>query len=182
MRAFIAFPLPLEIKEVLTQTQDYLKSCDLDAKWVEPYNLHMTIKFLGETQEPLIEEIKSILQATSEKFNELAVKFKGFGFFPNERNPRVLFVATDKETELKLIAEYLEDVLSGLKFKKEHRFKSHITLARLKSKRNVDCILKKIKEIKLENRFALKEITLFKSVLTPQGPIYEEIFKANLKI
>lgn len=181
MRTFIAFPLPLEIKNVLNKIQNYLRTCDLDAKWVEPHNLHITIKFLGEVSQSLIEEIKSILQGTREKLNALSVSLKEFGFFPNEKNPRVLFIATDKERELKIIADYLEEALSSLKFKKEDRFKSHITLARLKSKRNIDCILRKIKEIKLNNSFPLEQITLFKSVLTPHGPIYEEICQINLK-
>jgi 2'-5' RNA ligase len=179
MRAFIAFPLPLEIKEELKNIQDCLRECKLEAKWVEPINLHLTLKFLGEISSDKVETVKRIIQETAARFTSLTINLIDFGFFPTPNNPRVFFIATDKEEILKGIADYLEDKLEKVGFKKEGRFKSHITLARLKSKRNIDCILRKIKKITLSANILIRDIVLFKSTLKPSGPIYEEIFRAN---
>jgi 2'-5' RNA ligase len=180
MRTFIAFPLPVEIKETLASVQGNLRSCNLDAKWVTPERLHLTLKFLGEVPEAKLEPIREKLNSVAKEFKALSVTLEKFGFFPHERNPRIFFVATDKEEALQKIASHLEEELAQLGFAPEHRFKSHITLARFRSRKNIDCIREKIKELKIEGRFSCQDIVLFKSTLTPSGPIYEEIFKARL--
>lgn len=181
MRTFIAFPLSPEIKELLEKIQAEIKTCVIDAKWVNPFNTHITLKFLGEIQENTLLKVEQIIVKTADEFSSLKIYLKSFGFFPTERNPRVFFIATDKEDFLKQIASFLENNLQALGFKKENRFKSHITLARLKSKKNIGCILEKIKAIELTKTFLIKEIVLFKSTLTSKGPEYEKIFKARLK-
>ncbi len=181
MRAFIAFNLPSSVKERLKNIQDLFKKCDLKAKWVEPHNLHLTLKFLGNIKEEKINSIKEILKKIGDQFYKLEVALIDFGFFPSSSNPRVFFVSIDKEEELTLIAQELEKELTSLGFPQEKKFKSHITLARIKEKKNIHLLKEKIKEVKLEDRFTLSEIALFESILTPQGPIYEEIFKITLK-
>ncbi|RKY33430.1 MAG: RNA 2',3'-cyclic phosphodiesterase [Candidatus Omnitrophota bacterium] len=181
MRTFIAFPLPLEIKESIAETQDKLKDCHLDAKWVEPTNLHITLKFLGEIQEAVVSKVKEILENIGTNFSSVNVNLKEFGFFPNEKKPRVFFISTDQEDYLRSISLTLEEKLEEIGFKKEERFKSHITIARFRSKKNLDCLFRRIKNIKIERSFFIREIVFFKSILTSRGPIYEEIFKINLK-
>lgn len=145
MRLFIALNLPADIKAHLQQTQDILKKCAVEAKWVETKNLHITLKFLGEIkEESKTEKIKEIIAAGGRRFNSISVSLTNFGFFPNENRPRVFFIATDKEDSLKNIADFLEDKLEPLGFAKENRFKSHITLARLKSPKNIDCLKKEM--------------------------------------
>ena len=180
MRAFIAFPLPPEIKEKLSAAQLHFKSCDLQAKWVNPENAHLTLKFLGEIDEETVEAVGSTLQRIAQKYKPVTVSLTKFGFFPQEKNPRVLFIATDKEEPLQKIAYDIEAEASRLGFNKEARFRSHITLARLKSKKNLECLKSKMEQTKLSGTFTIGEIVLFRSRLTPEGPIYQEIFKATL--
>jgi 2'-5' RNA ligase len=104
-----------------------------------------------------------------------------FGFFPNENYIRIVFIATDKEEILKKVAFELEEGLEKLGFPKEGRFSSHLTLARLRSKKNLDCLKKEIKNIAIREKFVVSEITLFKSTLKPTGPVYEKIFSAQLR-
>ncbi|OQX88281.1 MAG: 2'-5' RNA ligase [Candidatus Omnitrophica bacterium 4484_70.2] len=180
MRAFIAFPLPSSIKERLKEIEESLKGYPIKAKWVKPENLHLTLKFLGEIEEEKIADLKKILEEMS-NLSKIEVKLTNFGFFPSSSNPRVFFVSLDKEKELNLIDQKLEEKLAPLGFPQEQRFKAHITLARIKEKKNIHLLKEKIKEVRLEEKFFLSQITLFKSILTPSGPIYEEIFKINLK-
>lgn len=181
MRMFIAIELPSQIQESLAKIEIILKKCGIDAKWVEPDNIHLTLKFLGEVEEERIEGIKRILQETANLFNSFTVRFKDFGFFPDERRPRVFFVSTDNEETLKDIAQKIEERLEKIGFPKEDRFKSHLTLARLKGLKNIGCLKGEIKNISLNETFPVKEITFFKSTLTKTCPIYEALFKALLK-
>ncbi len=180
MRTFIAFSLPSLIKERLKEIEELLKGCPIKAKWVKPENLHLTLKFLGEIEEEKIANLKKILKEFG-NLSKIEVKLTNFGFFPSPSNPRVFFVSLDKKKELNLTAQKLEEKLAPLGFPQEQRFKAHITLARIKEKKNIHLLKEKIKEVRLEEKFFLSQITLFKSILTPSGPIYEEIFKINLK-
>jgi 2'-5' RNA ligase len=181
MRTFIAIDLPSYIKEKIYNITEIFKGCNLNAKWVEKDNFHMTLKFLGEIEEKKLEGIKKIIEIVANKFHNFEINLKEFGFFPNEKNPRVFFLSTDKEEALKTIATNLEEELENIGFPKENRFKSHITLARFKSRKNLDCLKRKIKEVAIQEKFTINGITLFKSTLTKYGPIYEEIFKKSLK-
>jgi len=181
MRLFIAIDIPEDLKEKLARVRAKLKECGLDAKWVNASNIHMTLKFLGEAPEEKLDEIKSIVNATAGNFGKLELNVGDFGFFPNETSPRVFFISTDKEEILKNISLQLEDRLESLGFPKEGRFKSHLTIARFRTKKNIDCLKNEIKGMAIEAKFAVCEIILFKSLLTPAGPVYEKIFCAPLK-
>jgi len=180
MRSFIAISLPKEIKETITELEQGFTKCDLAFKWVKPENLHFTLKFLGNIDEEQIIKIKEAIAKVSDKFASFEVSFDSFGFFPHERKPRVFFISTTPEELLKNIAVKLEEELEVLGFEKEGRFKSHITLARIKSLKNINCLKEKVKNIRLDKKFSINEITLYKSTLTKEGPVYEEIFKSNL--
>ena len=181
MRTFIALPISEDTKNLLGNIENTLKHIPLNAKWVKPENLHITLKFIGEIGEEKIEEIKGIIKEIGGSFSKLKVSLKEFGFFPTKSNPKVFFISTDKEEILGEIADRLEDKMERLGIKKEHRFRSHITLARLKSRRNIDQLQREIRDLKLTHSFSINSIVLFKSTLTKFGPIYEEIFKIYLR-
>ena len=180
MRTFIAIELPEDIKIKLQNLTETFKKCGLDAKWVETKNIHMTLKFLGEVDEEQLEEIKKSITTITNQFKSFTVSLTNFGFFPNEKYPRVFFVATDKEEMLKNIAIRLEDGLEKIGFAKEGRFRSHLTLCRFKGTKNIDALKKEAETIAPQGQFPIEGISLFKSTLTSRGPIYEEIFKASL--
>ena len=178
MRVFVAIDLPEELKNKIGQIQQELKACDLDCKWVKPQNIHLTLKFLGEAEKEEIDEMKQTLKSAAKEFRAFKVSFKEFGFFPQEREPRVLFVSTDNEENLKNIVSALSPQ-ENLPVGRQGKFKSHITLARLKSNKNVDCLKRRIKSIVFTESFEVKDITLFKSKLNAQGPIYEKILTSS---
>jgi 2'-5' RNA ligase len=181
MRLFIAIDIPEDLKEKLSRIVTRLKKCDLDAKWVNTSNIHMTLKFLGEASEEQLDKIKNIINTTAGNFSKLELNVGGFGFFPNETSPRVFFISTDNEEILRNISVQLEDKLEVLGFAKDGRFKSHLTFARFRSKKNIDCLKNEIKDMAIEAKFEVSEIVLFKSQLKPTGPVYEKIFSAALK-
>jgi len=180
MRAFIAIDLPEKIKKKIAELENDFKKCNLTFKWVKPENLHLTLKFLGNINQEQINKINEAITTVSGKFAAFEASLSSFGFFPNARKPRVFFISIDKEELFKSIASELEKELETLGFEKEDRFKSHITLARIKNLKNIESLKEKIKNTRLDEEFPADTITLYKSTLTKEGPIYGKIFKSNL--
>jgi 2'-5' RNA ligase len=185
MRTFIALPLPEEIKNFLANIQDELKPLNLDAKWVEPQNIHLTLKFLGEIKEEKLPLIKKIMDDLCKDTENFKISLSYLGTFPPKGIPRVIWVGIEEgEKQTKDLAQKLEEKLKGIGIPKEKRpFSSHITLARLRSSKNTKSLIEKLnKQEKFNKIFFAQKINLYKSTLTPQGPIYEEIYTSNLKI
>lgn len=182
MRAFIAIDLPERIKNKLAKFENNLKKCDLAFKWVKPENLHLTLKFLGNIEQEQVNKIKEAITKISGEFAAFKASFNGFDFFPNQGKPKVFFISNNKEKLLKSIALRLEEELETLGFAKGNRFKSHITLARIKDLKNIESLKAKIKDIQLDEKFLIRAIILYKSTLTKEGPIYGKIFKSNMTI
>lgn len=180
MRVFIGLPLSAEIKHTLKAIQDELQSCHLNAKWIPMENMHITLKFIGEIDELMCEQIIPVVTKTASVFSPLIINMEGHGFFPTARNPRVFFISTDHVGALTNMADYLENELEKIGIKKERRFKSHITLARFRSKKNVECVERKMNLYLLKGNFPVSEIILLKSTLSSRGAHYETLFTANL--
>jgi 2'-5' RNA ligase len=180
MRAFIAIDLPDHIKKKISAAIQTLKTIGLDAKWVKPGDLHLTLKFLGNIEKNNLESIRENIDEVASNLKTFPAYLDNFDFFPNERKPRVFFVKVAARGLLESIAKSLEERLEKIGFKKEGRFKPHVTLARIKSIKDIDNLKSKISSIALKESFYIKEIVLIKSTLTSCGPIYENIFKSSL--
>jgi len=185
MRSFIAIELTEEIKDKLSKIQDELKKSNADVKWVDPKNIHLTLKFLGDVEEKRLEDIKRILKRISEKYKEFSIELHQIGAFPKISSPRVIWIGIEKgKLELSQFFLELEDELKNIGFKKEEReFSAHITIGRVRSGLNRIKLIEEIKKISSAPKLnsSVNKITLFKSTLTPKGPIYEVIYEANLK-
>ncbi len=171
MRAFIAIDVPY-FKEI----ENLQKSISGRFKAVEPHNLHLTLKFLGDVEE---REVESIVKAMESCRREsFSVRLKGIGFFPNENYVRVLWIGIEDPDPLVSLMKCLDTHLSRMGFEKEKKYIPHLTIARVKSR------------ISIENRdrftymnfgiFQVTEIKLKKSTLTEKGPIYEDIAVVSL--
>ena len=185
MRTFIAIALPQEMRDYLACIQAELKKCQADVKWVQPENIHLTLKFLGERDEKKIERIKEILQETVREKAYFVLHLCNIGAFPKIDFPRVIWVGIDKgDKETKALALELEDKIAKLGIPKEDKpFSSHITIARIRSPANRESLVQELKRTPtLEGKeFLVTKITLYKSTLTPKGPIYEVLKEASLK-
>lgn len=180
MRTFIAIELPGYLKDKLTRLIKDFTECDLAFRWVNVKNLHLTLKFLGDIELSQIDQVKQVILEVAGSFKAFTISFDNFGFFPNQRRPRIFFVGASKKGLLEDMARKIEDELEILGFKKGGRFKSHVTLARIKDLKNIDCLKNKIKQINLSEASPVAAITFYKSILTREGPIYQEIFRSNL--
>ncbi|MFH1269871.1 MAG: RNA 2',3'-cyclic phosphodiesterase [Candidatus Omnitrophota bacterium] len=187
MRAFIAIELPEEIKDALAALQEELKVSRADVKWVGPKNIHLTLKFLGEIDDKQLDKISRIIDDTAERRNKFLVRISSLGAFPKIDSPRVIWIGISSgDEETRAIAEELEEEIAKTGIPEEDRaFSSHITIGRTRSALNREKLVEYLKdnaELKERNlEFYAGKITLFKSTLTPKGPIYEALKEANLK-
>jgi len=173
MRAFIAIEMPEEIKEILLEAQEQINTEKAKIRPAKAF--HLTLKFLGEVEEKKIEEIKSALKEI--KFKKFNTSLTNIGVFPDENYIRVVWVGLDdSESKITNLQKEIDSEIELLGFKKDTRFHPHLTLARVKFVEDKERFIKNLKEIKIKKEsFQITEFKLIKSVLTPEGPIYEDL-------
>ncbi len=180
-RGFIA--VEVEVTEEIKSFMENLKRSNAKIKLVEPENLHLTLKFLGDTREDKIEEITSIIEESSREVKPFEITLEKTGVFPNPSSMRVIWIGVTGGEKLKTIADKLDEKLVKLGYKKEGRgFKPHLTIARVKKpgdKNKIKPILEKYKDTCF-GRTKIEEIHLKKSTLTPSGPIYITLREVKL--
>ena len=184
MRTFIAIDLSEEAQQELTQLQSELKTSQADVKWVDPKNIHLTLKFLGEISDQQVTQVKATLDKIAPQFKPYETTLSGIGAFPKLDHPRVVWVGIeDAKGETKEIASKIEAELEKIGFKKEDReFKAHLTIGRVRSSKNKDKLKSIIQSISFapQSKNPINDITLYQSTLTPQGPIYTILYTAQL--
>ncbi|MFZ5633582.1 MAG: RNA 2',3'-cyclic phosphodiesterase [Bacillota bacterium] len=181
LRLFWAVNLPAELKIKLVHVQERLKTAGADAKWVEHENLHVTVKFLGETDVDLVAKIVETASDSLKNCQSFRVDVDGLGFFPGSASPRVVWAGLKGEvSRLKEIARVVEDAMAVHGFPREGRkFSPHLTLARIKSSGNAGELVEIIgaEDAKIKNlgSFRVSSVDLMQSDLTPRGPVYTRL-------
>lgn len=178
MRTFLAIEIPDKLKRKIDNFIADARDAELPIKWVQFNNLHITLKFLGEIDEPQKQEIESIIIDLCKCHIPFEMNLEGIGCFPHPRNPRVLWIGVKQGIELLTdISCEIEKKFSDLGFKEEKRFHAHLTIGRVKKACSVDSILSKRF---ISENFPVTSIAFFKSSLTSQGPVYEALAKFKL--
>lgn len=181
-RLFVAIDIPEEVRKTLYEALACLGD-DKDIRRVNLSNIHITLKFLGEVTLDKIGKIKDAIRSVAEGFSRFEFEIKGsLDAFPNAKNASVIFVeVADRTSRMKEIYELLEKRLWEIGIKKEKReFLPHITVARIKKRKDIG---KKIHEIDLGSGYKVEcsKITLYESILRPEGPEYIILGEFSLK-
>lgn len=181
-RAFISVDLP-PIPSIESLVRD-LREASRDLKLVSPDRFHVTLKFLGDTEEGLVPEIGSAMREASAGISPFTMAVRGCGAFPNVSRPRVLWVGLEGADPLARIARSLDEHLRALGFGAETRpWSAHVTLARVRGPRGLDRAQEILRRHQ-EEAFAevrVEEIRLKKSVLMPGGPEYTTVESVRLE-
>ena len=174
-RLFIAVELPDHIKnEIIIHQNNLVRKLGVKGK-TRREALHLTIKFIGDFEESLIEKLCAELKKQTEKEKNFNLTLEKLGCFPNCKNPRIIFISTTKPEELLNIVNSTEKVCRKFNIPEETReFKPHITIYRPKKKAQLE--EKKVNPLSFE----VKSITLFQSILKPEGAQYIPIEKFAL--
>lgn len=179
MRIFVA--IEISSNEIIDSISKFQSEININAKPVEPHNLHFTLQFLGEISQDTVEKV--MMSLNSVKFSSFMINFKGVGAFPKLKFPRVIWIGTDENGGNSLIklAKKVENTLIPLGFSIDKPFKPHITVFRIKNKiGDVSKELDKFKSID----FGTQEITSFKlkqSVLSSKGPVYSDLMEIKAR-
>ena len=143
MRLFVAIEVPEAVRLALAELIAKLTPAAPGARWVRAENIHVTLKFIGEVPaaqlEPIRKALAEVCRGRSENQAEcepVSMSFKGIGFFPNERRPRVFWAGMDATPSLAPLAAAIEESLEPLGIARESRpFSPHLTLARFNEPR-----------------------------------------------
>ena len=177
IRTFIAIELPDRFVPEIEKIGNILHMPGM--RLVEPKQVHITLKFLGDINE---NDVGSILSALSQvNCKQFEAKIKGVGVFPKPAYIKVVWLGA--EGSFDVLHNEVERVLSPFKFGKDHQFSPHATLARVKQLRDKSLLighLKKLEHIDL-GTMNVGYILLKKSTLMPEGPIYETLGEIRLK-
>jgi len=199
IRAFLAVELSQELRAELATVQQELKrriepemKRDTRISWVQPASIHLTIKFLGDMDEQVIDPLMVAVEQAIVSQRAVNVPLERLGVFPRPQSPRVLWVGPsenwERGAEAKRIVEIhgaIEQTCQGLLFLRETKpFSPHLTLARIKvGERQVGVALAKggvlDRPISLGS-LAVESVVLMKSELQPTGSVYTKLWDARL--
>jgi len=177
MRLFVALDIPDAVRRALRELIARLKpECD-DARWVRPEGMHVTLKFLGETDGAKLDSIKAALSPVNSD-RPVDLDFRGLGFFPNEFHPRVIWCGVKGSSNLVTLAASVDAALQPLGFSPESReFSPHLTLARFDSHKGLDTLVRAANNLKSYDFGSARqsEFYLYQSVLKRGGAEYTRL-------
>ncbi len=183
MRVFIAIDLDEELRKGIEDVENRIKKTGCDVKLVEPENLHITVKFLGEVSDSSVNEIENKISETVSCVKQFQMVMEGVGFFGNPNHIKTIWadIREGKDQLVKLI-ESMNKGLDHIR-REVHEANPHLTIGRVKSGMNREKLLETImsmKDVKL-GQMPVKFVKLKQSVLTKQGPLYSDLKSFELE-
>lgn len=156
---------------------------DEKIKWAEPVNLHITMAFLGDTEEYKIQAVSQMLSKVCNASGKFNMLIKGTGVFKNLKDPRVIWTGIEHSGEMNKLYNSINAGLKDIGISLEERpFSPHLTLGRIKSIKNTDILkslITRYMELEIQKQ-EVNEVILFESMLFHSGPIYKPLGKFTL--
>lgn len=190
VRLFISIELSEEIRKEIAKFVRKLKRSYWPVRWVASQNIHITLAFLGWSEQDSVLHVSSHVSQAVQGINSFEIKIRGIGCFPDERRPRVIWVGLVGDLEAlgklqKRVGEELEK--AGFKIE-ERKFIPHLTLGRVQkgtgapALRNLGRQIGKMSVGEFKNIIGVEKVSVIQSVLRRSGPIYKELASVKLKI
>ncbi len=187
IRLFIAVELPANVRQRLADVADELRGMGLERlRWVRPENIHITLKFLGETPADRQPQIEDALRAAAEGVASHELTLGELGKFGGRQNPRVLWVDVRGDVDaLKALQKRVDAGIAALGFPADERpFAAHLTLARVPqdlAKKVARPLAEAIDAVKVPDPpIPVREVVLMRSELRREGPVYTRLFGVEL--
>ena len=180
-RIFIAIELPSLVKDFLADISAELRKAGGDVKWVRPYAIHLTLKFLGDVRCDMVPLLQAALGSAFSIQDPFDLQVGELGVFPGFRRPRVIWAGVrDNGGMLPPLVERIENILEPHGFSREKRpFNPHLTLGRVRSGDRMTDLEKAIhkNETIMGPTFLADHATIFESRLRPEGAQYHSLFR-----
>ncbi len=200
IRAFLAVELSQELRAELAVVQQELKQKvewekkgEIRISWVQPAKMHLTIKFLGDMDEQVVDLLLGAIEQAFGSQPSVNVPLERLGAFSSPHSPRVLWIGPSENWEQgvegKRVIEIhgaIEQACEGLGLLREAKpFSPHLTLARVKmGARHVGAALATsgvLDQPLSVGSLAVESVVLVKSELKPTGSIYTRLWEARLR-
>jgi 2'-5' RNA ligase len=174
-RLFVAIRPPEPIRDLLIDAMDDMA----DFRWQDEGQLHITLRFIGEVDRPVAEDLAASLERI--RFAPFHIRIKGVGRF-EQRNGGALWAGVEPKEPLAALAAKVERICQSVGLEPERRaYHPHITLARWKSRRTreVADFLERRGGL-VSDQFDVEDFILFESRLSKHGAHYEEVARYPL--
>ena len=185
VRAFIAAEISEEVRAGLGELLVRLKRTEAGVSWSRPGSIHLTLRFLGNILEDQIEAADAAMAEALMGVAPVAVAVGGWGTFPPNKRPRVLWVGlTQGAPELAAVFERLEAALQARGFGPADKpFSPHLTLGRVKSGQGLPRVLKIMESVGTRSfgAFTADRLVLFQSELNPAGAVYTRLRERKMQ-
>jgi 2'-5' RNA ligase len=186
IRAFLAVESSSELRARTTILIRELASCPAAVKWVQPENLHLTLKFFGDVKERDVAEISSAAAQAVATLPSFNIECDRLGAFPNDGRPRTVWIGVRRgEEEMVALHDAIDNTLAKLGFARERRrFHPHITVGRVRGGTGLEQLGELIRQ-RAEYPLAslhVSEVVLMSSELRPAGPVYTALGRSRLMI
>ena len=195
VRTFVAVEVAEPVRRAAAKLIKKLDAAAADVKWVEPQNMHLTLKFLGDVSLKETARVCQAVQKAAAEVEPFELAFEGVGAFPNPYRPRTIWIgarsedsAADQSNEdpMTLLHKETEHRLAKLGFRKDsRRFQSHLTIGRVRRAGPGTADLAKLLEGNADIPFGkmlVEELVVFSSVLSREGPTYQPLGRAKLGV
>lgn len=193
MRLFVALDIDDNIRANITRFLDRVRDLAPGARWSPAESLHVTLKFIGERREEAVQDIKRRLETIEASAFEL--DFRGCGFFPDTRAPRVFWAGIESGSKLASLAASVADNLARAGIpNEEHPYNPHLTLARAAgrsarkssddgSKRTFHRLQEELaaQPVPGFGRMRAREFFLYQSRLSPSGSKYTKLARFAMR-
>lgn len=176
IRLFVAIPLPEEVRDRLASLYRGIPG----ARWVDPDHLHLTLRFIGEVNEDVADDIDACLSEIAMPAFDISIE--GVGYFGKLHKARSVYAGVARSDALRGLYDKVEGALHRVGIPKEERkFTPHVTLARIRGETGHH-LANFLAEHNLERIWPVPvtEFVLFRSHLSSDGPIYEALVEYPL--
>ena len=186
MRLFVAVDPSGTVRAALARAQATLREAAprADVRWVDPTNLHLTLKFLGNVADERAGDVSGALKASVAGHAPIALAVRGLGAFPSLRRPRIVWAGlVDGVVPLRALAAAIDTALEPLGHPREDRpFAAHVTLGRVRSPKGVDRLTSAVTAgVALDfGAWTAADVVLYRSHTHPTGSVYEPVARIAL--
>ena len=182
-RIFIAVKINAggNLKDLIFSLRSELEGENI--KWIDPDSIHITLAFLGATEEEKIDAVIRLLGERCPGFGIFEFYLTGVGVFKSVNNPRIIWIGTGASDELVRLNEVVNDGLKNIGFTVEDRpFRPHVTIGRVKFLKDPDkmkLLLAKHHDSEIQ-KITVEEVVLYESILVGPKPVYKPVFTVKL--
>lgn len=177
MRIFIAIPIPQVAKDKLAELKQSIEG----VRWQQKEQIHLTLKFLGETDLQRVKELQAQLDKI--KHPPFTMTLRGFGCFPKGKYPRIFWIGISENPAVVGLHQKVEEVCTSMGFDAvDHSFKPHVTLARMKgvSMKDIIPLINQHQEFRISD-LRISKFVLYESTLDTNGATHNPVKKFNLE-